>query len=218
MPLAHATAEHQPLTAQEFRRFQSERPDEERWELIDGIPVMMTPPFISHNRIASNLERLLDDALARHDPDRIATQRPGVDLGLSREALARLGKHGYLPEPDVAVIDNDPQPELRYVTKAYLLAEVVSNSDDEPVLRTGEAWIEAKLTLYRDHPHCEVVMAIEQARIEVRIASRVGGGWTERTLTDPVSTLALPTFGLRCHVADLYVGTHLGPRQRQARR
>lgn len=71
------------LSPAAFRSFQAARPDEERWELIDGTPVMMTPPLIDHNRIASTLERLLNDALERHDPGREAVQRPGLELGLS---------------------------------------------------------------------------------------------------------------------------------------
>ncbi|TGD96492.1 Uma2 family endonuclease, partial [Methylobacterium nonmethylotrophicum] len=118
------------LSPAAFRLFQEGRPDEERWELIDGMPVMMTPPLIDHNRIASNLERLLNDALERHDPDREAVQRPGLELGLSPAVLAGLGFAGaYRPEPDVAVIDYDPVPGRRFVDRAYLLAEVVSGTD-----------------------------------------------------------------------------------------
>src|SRR6516164_408420 len=54
------------MSAQQFRTFQDGRPDHERWELIAGVPMMMAPPTIAHNRIASNLERLLNDALASH--------------------------------------------------------------------------------------------------------------------------------------------------------
>src|SRR5450432_3377164 len=83
------------MSGPEFRSFQERRPDRERWELVAGVPMMMTPPTIAHNRIASNLERLLNDALDRHDPARLATQRPGIELG----SIA------YRPEPDVGVID-----------------------------------------------------------------------------------------------------------------
>jgi Uma2 family endonuclease len=67
------------MSAREFRAFQAERPDHERWELIGGVATMMTPPTIAHNRIAGNLERLLNAGLAMHDPSRFANQRPGVE-------------------------------------------------------------------------------------------------------------------------------------------
>jgi Uma2 family endonuclease len=69
------------MSGAEFRSFQERRPDRERWELVAGVPVMIIPPTIAHNRIASNLERLLNDALDLHDPSRMAVQRPGIELG-----------------------------------------------------------------------------------------------------------------------------------------
>lgn len=140
---------------------------------------MMTPPMIDHNRIASNLERLLNDALERHDPSREAVQRPGIELGLSAEALTSLGLNAdYKPEPDVAVIDYDPRPGRRMISRAYLLAEVVSSTDDALILKTGEPWIEAKSRLYRAHPPCEAVIVIEQQRVEIRSSIR-GQPWLD---------------------------------------
>jgi Uma2 family endonuclease len=59
--------DHQRLSVALFRGFLEGRPEEERWELIDGLPVMMAPPTKAHQRIASNLERLLNDALEAQD-------------------------------------------------------------------------------------------------------------------------------------------------------
>src|SRR5215467_8562769 len=86
-----------PLSTDAFRAWTETRPDEERWELIDGVPMMMTPPTKAHQRIASNLERLLNDALVRSAPERAAYQRVGLTLGPIVE--------NYDPEPDVVVID-----------------------------------------------------------------------------------------------------------------
>jgi Putative restriction endonuclease len=78
-----AVAESRPgrMSGAEFRAFQEKRPDHERWELLGGVAMMMTPPTITHNRIAGNLERLLNDRLERHTPSLLATQRPGLELG-----------------------------------------------------------------------------------------------------------------------------------------
>ena len=65
------------MSGSELRSFQEPPPDRERWELVAGVPMMMTPPTIAHNRIASNLERPLNDALDLHDPSHMAVQRPG---------------------------------------------------------------------------------------------------------------------------------------------
>ena len=44
-----------PLSIEAFRAWIESRPGEERWELIDGVPVMMAPATRDHQRIASNL-------------------------------------------------------------------------------------------------------------------------------------------------------------------
>jgi Uma2 family endonuclease len=185
-----------------FRSFQSRRPDHEQWELIGGVPTMMTPPTITHSRIAGNIERLLNDALAEHDPSRLATQRLGIDLGSG----------DYKPEPDVGVIDADYQSGQRFVERAYLLAEVVSSTDNLQVPGTTERWIDVKRQLYLDHPFCEAVLIIEQDRLEVRADVRTESGWRSHRLVIPEAELELPTFGLRCSLSNLYEGTPLRPR------
>ena len=39
------------MTVAEFRLWAEPRPDEERWELIDGIALLMSPPTGRHQRI-----------------------------------------------------------------------------------------------------------------------------------------------------------------------
>ena len=211
---ATRTAHPQAMSKDDFRLFQAGCADEERWELIDGLPVMMTPPFIDHNRIASNVERLLNDALITFKPSRVAVQRPGVELGLEAAVLVGLGRAAkYVPEPDIAVIDDDPRPERRFVDKASVLVEVVSSTDEEPVLPGQESWIGAKVRLYRSHAHCEAVVVIEQRCMEVRVSLRSDGGWVDAILCNEDAVLVLPTCGLRCKVSDIYAGTHLRPRE-----
>jgi len=189
------------MTAMQFRELQHHRPDHERWELIAGVATMMTPPTLAHNRIAGNLERLLDDALASHDPERLATQRPGVELASGN----------YRPEPDVGVIDADYQPNQRFVDRVYLLAEIVSDSHAMRVPGTDRTWIDVKRAIYLDHPACAAVLIVEQDRMEVRLDARTDQGWVSTTL-GPADNLDLPSFGLGCAVADLYEGTPLQPR------
>ena len=198
------------MSASEFRAFEAGRPEHERWELIAGVPVMMVPPLLVHNLIAGNLDRLLNEALAEHDPTRFSVQRSGVELGLETDE--------YRPEPDVMVLDSDYAPEQRYVERAYLLAEVVSSTDYERIPGGSEPWIEVKRRLYLAHAHCQAVLIIEQSRIEVRLDVRTEQGWRSSTLANADDVLVLPTFGLRCRVADLYEGTPHRPRQHRGRR
>jgi Uma2 family endonuclease len=187
------------LSLELFRGFLEGRPDEERWELIDGVAVMMAPPTLAHQRIASNLQRLLTDALERRAATLTAYQRAGINLGPSIEY--------YDPEPDVVVIDADAsqEPDRRYADRFYLAAEIVSSSD--------RTYTENKREVYKLHEACTCVLTIQQDRFEVRVDLRTDAGWKEHILTQPNDVLMLPDFGLRCDLSDLYRGTALRPDQ-----
>src|SRR5438874_13356523 len=98
--MASAPIRNRPrLSVELFRGFLEGRPEEGRWELIDSVAVMMSPPTLAHQIIAGNLQRLLNAALETHAPPLIACQRAGANVGPSVEY--------YDPEPDVVVIDTD---------------------------------------------------------------------------------------------------------------
>ena len=185
-----------PLSVEAFRIWLESRPEKERWELIGGVPMMMAPPTHDHQRIASNLERLLNDALEAHHPEFSAYQRVGLNLAPVAP--------DYDPEPDVAVISADERGDERYSDRFYLAAEVVSASDQKSV--------ESKCDVYKSHPNCRCVLVIQQSRVEVSVAVWTESGWTERRLSAPQEQLVLEDFGLRCTLADLYRGTALQPR------
>ena len=185
-----------PLSIQAFRAWIETRPDEERWELIDGVPMMMTPPTKAHQRIASNVERLLNDALERFNRALAAYQRVGLNLGRIVE--------GYDPQPDVAIIDADEGSDERYADRFYLVAEIVSSSDGPK--------IEGKREIYKLHASCKCILTVRQDRPEVRIDTRAGDSWTTVVLTKATDELVLADFGLRCALSDVYRGTPLQPR------
>src|SRR3954447_15510500 len=97
MTMASAPLRTPRMSVKLFRGFVEGRPDEEHWELIDGVAMMMAPPKPAHQRIASNLERLLLDALDSHAPELTAYQAIGVNLSPAID--------DYDPEPDVVVVD-----------------------------------------------------------------------------------------------------------------
>jgi Uma2 family endonuclease len=187
------------MSGSEFRAFQATRSDNERWELVGGVPMMITPPTLSHNLIATNLQMLLNDALEQHAPSLVAAQRPGLELAT--------GQHK--PEPDVAVIDAAFGAGQRFVEKAHLLAEVISGTDEFPVPGTDRMWIDVKRELYRAHAHCRAVLIISQDRMEVRLDLKTDYGWESSLMRDGRAETVIPAFGFRCFVADLYQRTPL---------
>ena len=187
------------LSVELFRGFLEGRPDEEHWELIDGVAVMMAPPTLAHQIIAGNLQRLLNEALENHAPTLIACQQAGVSLAPPIEF--------YDPEPDVVVIDSDTaaKPGERYADRFHLAAEIVSASD--------RTYVESKRGVYKLHEACKCILTVQQDRFEVRVDLRTEAGWQEQVLAKPEDLLVLPDFGLRCKISDLYRGTALQPRQ-----
>jgi Uma2 family endonuclease len=209
MSLGTAYTTTHRMTGAQFRSFQETRPDHERWELIKGVPNMMVPPTISHQRIAGNLERLLNDALAKYDPTRIAVQGSGVELG--EAALAPIGED-YRPEPDVMVMDADFEPRQRFVDRAYVVAEIVSDTDHKRVPGEKEPWIGIKRRLYLAHPHCEAVILIDPYRVDVSIDMRAKDGWISSRFANLDDQFEIPSCGLQCRIADVYAGTPLNRR------
>ena len=188
-----------PLSIEAFRSWIESRPEKERWELIAGVPMMMAPPTHDHQRLASNLERLLNDALETHRPEFAAYQRVGLNVA----PIAP----DYDPEPDVAVIGSEERGDIRYSDRFFLAAEIVSSSDRKTV--------EDKRDIYKRHPDCRCVLVIQQDRFDVRVDTLTNSGWQARRLTDPNDELVLDDFGLRCPLADLYRGTALQPRRKR---
>jgi Uma2 family endonuclease len=188
-----AMRQHTPLlTVDSFRAWLKSRPDKERWELIEGVPIMMAPPSRRHQRIASNLERLLNDALERHDPAFAAYQNIGVNI---------VSTVPYDPQPDVAVIREDENPDPRYAQRFYLAAEVLSDSDRDV--------IDGKRDIYRAQPWCTGVLLIAQDRMEIIVDRRIGDAWRTEVL-GAMDELHLPQFGLHCPVRAVYRNAQLG--------
>jgi Uma2 family endonuclease len=188
-----AVRQHAPiLSVASFRAWLASRPDEKHWELIEGVPMMVTRPSRRHQRIASNLESLLNAALKRHNPLFAAYHDIGVNI---------VSTVPYDPEPDVAVIREDENPDPRYAGRFYLVAEVLSESD--------KGVIEGKRDIYRAHPSCTCILLVRQDRLEIIVDHRTGDGWRSHVLHG-ADELALPEFGLSCLVRDVYQDTPLG--------
>jgi Uma2 family endonuclease len=180
------------LSVASFRAWLASRSEEEHWELIEGAPMLTTPPNRRHQRIASNLEALLNGALRRHNPLLTAYHDIGVNI---------VSTVPYDPEPAVAVIREDENPDPRYAERFYLVAEVLSESD--------KGVIESKRDIYRAHPSCTCILLVRQDLMEIIVERRTGEGWRAQVL-HAADELSLPEFGLTCPVADVYRDTALG--------
>jgi Uma2 family endonuclease len=189
------------LTMKQFHAFRDERPKEEKWELIDGVPIMMPPPTLVHQRIAANLDRLLSARLREVKPEWRADRDIGVLLK---------GDEKYNPEPDVVIIDAAIGLGQIYAQRFYLAAEVLSASDKKPV-------VAAKLRYYQDHAHNRCVLLVRQDRVGAEQHVREGARWRARRLSSSSSKLDIPGVGVIGRLGDLYEATPLDPFAQKAR-
>lgn len=183
------------LTMTQFQAFREERPKEEKWELINGVPMMMPPPTLVHQRIASNLDRLLNARQETSKPEWRSDREIGVWLR---------GDEKYNPEPDVTVIDAAIAIGQIYVERFYLVAEVLSPSERREVL-------DSKLAYYQAHEHNNCVLFVHQDRIGAEQQNREAGGWSRQPLDDPEDTLSFGGVGTIGRLGDLYRFTPLDP-------
>jgi Uma2 family endonuclease len=186
-----------PLTGNmdvdEFMAFLETRPDEEHWELIEGVAVMMAPASYAHQRIASNLCNLLNSAFASRQLDLYAYS----DVGIRSP-----GVRNFQPEPDVTVVPGVAGYEL-YSESFQLVAEVLSPSNTRQE-------IDLKLRRYHEAPDNLYAVVIEPRAFMVEIHAR-SRNWQPAILKRPDDVIEMPEFGLRCNVVDLYRGTPLDP-------
>jgi Uma2 family endonuclease len=179
-----------------FHALRDSRPEEEKWELIDGVPMRSPPPTLVHQRIASNLAALLNETLQLVKPEWQA------DRDIS---LLVPGDEKYSPAPDVAVIDAEIQDGRVFAVRFTLVAEVLSESDKPEV-------IAAKLAYYKGHAPNRAVLLVRQDRLGVTAHTRLDAGrWFERELTAAGDPVELPDIGRIGTVGRLYRHTPLDP-------
>jgi len=179
-----------PMTVEEFLAFAETRPDEEKWELIEGEPIMNAAPAYLHQRIVGNLIA----RLATIGMERAAAWSaiPGIGVRLSDISA---------PVPDVMV---RPRDFLKAVVCDDMIVafEVLSPSTAKRDLR----W---KRKAYSSLPSLMHYVVIAQDAVEVLTYDRASG-FGERRLTDVREGVDLSALGIRLAVTDIYRDTGIG--------
>jgi Uma2 family endonuclease len=179
------------FSVEEFFALIESRPDEERWQLIDGVAMMMPPPTRVHQQIASNLAFELNTHFRTRRIELSALQEVGL---LVPEAEL------FRPEADVAVFDAMADYES-YADKFYGVAEILSDSNTDKD-------IAVKRQRYLQHPDNLYFLLIEQKRVRAELFARAAG-WQPAILEGLDARLELPAFGFGIALGALYRGTPL---------
>lgn len=188
-------AEQPGLTIEEFLDFTESRPKEERWELIEGEPVLNPSPVQMHQMIAVNISSSLLLEKGRLG----ASWLPILGIGTRVPASPK-----SLPQPDVYVQAHGIAENSHITDDALVVFEVLSRSNN----KADREW---RRQAYASIPNCQhyVTVALTSARV---VAFDRSTGWRERTIAGLKATLNLPALGARLRLADIYRWTPLGER------
>jgi|SRR5208282_817945 len=177
-----------PMTVEEFYAFTDTRPDEEKWELIDGEPVLNAAPSPIHQWIVRNLII----ALGNRDRELRASWIVLPGLGVRVSDINR-------PEPDVLIIPragSSPDPLGRDRSDVIVAFEILSPSTEQRDLR----W---KRTAYTSLPSLTHYVVIAQDAVEVVVFER-DAGFVERRIRSLHESLDLPSLGITLPLSEIY--------------
>jgi Uma2 family endonuclease len=181
------------MTVDEFYEFTDRRPDEEKWELIDGEPILNAAPSALHQWIVRNV--LV--ALTLLERERSASWAILPSLGVRVSETNR-------PEPDLVILPRTGASlDLKGRDRRDALAafDVLSPSTEDRDLR----WKRAAYTSLASLTHYVV---IAQDGVEVVVFPR-DNGFAERRLRSLSDSVEVPAFGITLPLAEIYRGTGL---------
>ncbi len=185
------------LTVEEYLDMTDTRPDDERWELIEGVAVLNASPTNFHQIIANNIGHALATWKENHDVAWVPLLGIGTRVPVSPRSL---------PQPDMQVMSLQPTVESRETSDSLVLFEVISKSNT----RTDQAW---RLKAYSSIPNCQHYVTVSKTKPAISRYDRATG-WTAVAITGLGSSLELPALGVTIPLNLIYRWTPAGEAKR----
>jgi Uma2 family endonuclease len=182
-----------PMTVEEYFAFTDTRPDNEKWELIDGEPILNASPSGLHQTIVFNLAVILG-SIQREKPQSWEAS-PGIGVRLSDTSL---------PEPDLFIRPAGTarrEPYSRETQDVLVAFEILSPSTADRDLR----W---KRTAYTSLPSLTPYIVVAQDAVDVVVFARETG-FAERHYRSLADTLELSALGISLPLSEIYRDTGL---------
>jgi Uma2 family endonuclease len=178
-----------PMSVDDFHAFTASRPDDERWELIEGKPVMNATASSLHQIIVKNLLVCLDRV--ESETNASWQSMPGISVRVSRTSA---------PVPDVLVRPGD-QARLIECGDMIVAFEVLSPT-------TEDLDLEWKRTAYASMASLQHYVVVAQDAVEIVCFDRATG-FAERRVGRSDARLDLPAIDASLALADIYRRTGL---------
>lgn len=187
MPARRSLAPENQMTIEEFLAFAETRPQEERWELIEGAPVLNPSPVRMHQLIAGNIAAFLLGEKERVGAQWLPMLGVGTEVPISPQSL---------PKPDVYV-QEDGEADMSHVTgDAIVIFEILSRSNS----KADQAW---RWRVYSSVPNCRHYVTVSLKAAEVTVYDHATQ-WAARTMTGLASNADLPAIGVSLPLARIY--------------
>jgi Uma2 family endonuclease len=180
------------MTVDEFYAFTDTRPDGEKWELIEGEPILNASPSPLHQVIAGNVFV----ALKNREREIKASWTAMLPLGVRVSEKSR-------PEPDVLVHPRENrQPDAqRDCNDVLVVFEVLSPSTEDRDL----GW---KRKAYASLPSLTHYIVISQDAVDVMVFAR-DDAFEGRRFRSLDKAIDLRSLGISLPVAEIYRDTGL---------
>jgi Uma2 family endonuclease len=173
----------------EFVAFLDTRPDEEKWELVEGRPVLSPSPVYVHQIVVRNLIVELATRLRSLVPRFVAI--PGIGVKVDEFNA---------PVPDVMIRPLDSL-DGSFCDDMSVAFEVLSPG----TARRDRKW---KRQVYAALPALQHYVIISPKAVDATVFNRADG-FAEHRLTDPVAHVELSAHGVALPLATLYRDTGL---------
>ena len=187
------TRSAEPMTAKEFFAFTETRPDDEKWELIEGEPILNASASHLHQRILGNVLRILMRLEEAQKPSggRRWEVLPGLGVRISPTSV---------PVPDILIrpFDDLVGPECDDMIVGF---EILSPSTADRDLR----W---KRQAYAKLASLQHYVVVAQDAVEVFAYDRANG-FAERRFDQRGASLDLPALAITLPLAEIYRDTGL---------
>jgi len=179
------------MTEDEFFEFVQTR--DEKWELINGEPMMMAGATQRHQDIAANTLTSL------HTQLRGKKCRPtAADTGVPTI-------NGTIRYPDVVVDCGKRDDQAMRATAPTLVIEVLS-----PSTRGFDS--HKKVIEYKSHPDIKYILLIDTNNACSLLHFRDGEGWGEVMYDSLDDVIEFPEIGATLALSDIYYGLELKPK------
>ena len=182
-----------PMTVDEFYLLTDTRPDDEKWELIEGEPVLNASPSPMHQWILKNL--IIALGLQERLPGATWTAIPGIGALVS--ATSR-------PEPDAMILPRDSLRLFhggRDTDNAIVMFEIMSPSTKSRDLK----W---KRSAYTGMAALTHYVVIAQDAVDVVVFERETG-FAERRYHSADDVITFAALGISLPLSEIYRDTGL---------